>query len=97
MLSKVKNELKQLFIEGDLLIISLSVYLGFVLQKFLESLVRNIFYPILSSLIPKDAFIHFKINDKTVDIGDVIRNLINLILGLFISYVIIRILLKYLD
>ena len=53
MLSNVKKEVKALLLKGDLLVMSLSVYLGFVLQKFLQSLVKHIFYPFISFFIPK--------------------------------------------
>ena len=97
MISNVKKELKLLFIEGDFLIISLSVYLGFVMQQFLQSVVKNIFYPILRSFLPENNFKQFKINNQIVDLGDIIKNLINLTLALIICYIIIRIILRYLD
>lgn len=98
MLSKVKKELKLLLLKDDFLVISLSVYLGFVLQNFLESLVNHLIYPLLNSVIPINLDkVDFKINNVHIKFSNIIQNFINLVIGLILSYVIIRIMIKHLN
>jgi large-conductance mechanosensitive channel len=98
MLSKVKKELKLLLLKDDFLVISLSVYLGFVLQKFLESLVKYLIFPLLNSVVPVNLEdVDFKINNVHIKFSEIIQNFINLVIGLVLSYVIIRIMIKHLN
>lgn len=41
-----------LLLKNDFLVISLSVYMGFVLQNFLDSLGKNLIYPLINSMLP---------------------------------------------
>ena len=98
MLSNVKKELKLLLLKDDFLVISLSVYLGFVLQNFLESLVKHLIYPLITSVLPMNLKkANFKINNVDIELSDIMQNFINLIIGLILSYVIIRIMIKHLN
>lgn len=98
MLSKVKKELKLLLLKDDFLVISLSVYLGFVLQNFLESLVKYLIFPLLNSVVPVNLEdVNFKINNVHIKFSEIIQNFINLVIGLVLSYVIIRIMIKHLN
>jgi len=98
MLSKVKKELKLLLLKDDFLVISLSVYLGFVLQNFLESLVKHLIFPLLNSVVPVNLEdVDFKINNVHIKFSEIIQNFINLVIGLVLSYVIIRIMIKHLN
>jgi large-conductance mechanosensitive channel len=98
MLSNVKKELKLLLLKDDFLVISLSVYLGFVLQNFLESLVKHLIFPLLTSILPVHLKkTNFKINNVEIDFSDIMQNFINLVIGLILSYVIVRIMLKQLN
>lgn len=95
MLSKVRKELKLFLLKDDLLIISLSVYLGFVLQNFLESLVKHLIFPIINSVVPVNLEkASFKINNVHIELSEIIKNFINLLIGLILSYIIIRIMIK---
>jgi large-conductance mechanosensitive channel len=98
MLSKVKKELKLLLLKDDFLVISLSVYLGFVLQNFLESLVKHLIFPLLNSVVPVNLEdVSFKINNVDINFSEIIQKFINLVIGLVLSYVIIRIMIKHLN
>ena len=98
MLSNVKKELKLLLLKDDFLVISLSVYLGFVLQNFLESLVKHLIFPLINSFIPMNLKkANFKINNVDIELSDIMQNFINLVIGLILSYVIIRIMIKHLN
>ena len=98
MLSKVKKELKLLLLKDDFLVISLSVYLGFVLQNFLESLVKHLIFPLLNSVVPVNLEdVSFKINNVHINFSEIIQKFINLVIGLVLSYVIIRIIMKHLN
>lgn len=98
MLSKVKKELKLLLLKDDFLVISLSVYLGFVLQNFLESLVKHLIFPLLNSVVPVNLEdVSFKINNVHINFSEIIQKFINLVIGLVLSYVIIRIMMKQLN
>ena len=41
-----------LLLKNDFLVISLSGYMGFVLQNFLDSLGKNLIYPLINSMLP---------------------------------------------
>ena len=98
MLSKVKKELKLLLLKDDFLVMSLSVYLGFVLQNFLESLVKHLIFPLLNSVVPVNLEdVSFKINNVHINFSEIIQKFINLVIGLVLSYVIIRIIMKHLN
>ena len=98
MLSKVKKELKLLLLKDDFLVISLSVYLGFVLQNFLESLVKHLIFPLLNSVVPVNLEdVSFKINNVDINFSEIIQKFINLVIGVILSYVIIRIMMKHLN
>jgi len=98
MLSKVKKELKLLLLKDDFLVMSLSVYLGFVLQNFLESLVKHFIFPLLNSVVPVNLEdVSFKINNVHINFSEIIQKFINLVIGLVLSYVIIRIIMKHLN
>ena len=98
MLSKVKKELKLLLLKDDFLVISLSVYLGFVLQNFLESLVKHLIFPLLNSVVPVNLEdVSFKINNVHINFSEIIQKFINLVIGVVLSYVIIRIMMKQLN
>ena len=98
MLSNVKKELKLLLLKDDFLVISLSVYLGFVLQNFLESLVKHLIFPLLNSVVPVNLEdVSFKINNVHINFSEIIQKFINLVIGLVLSYVIIRIMIKRLN
>jgi large-conductance mechanosensitive channel len=98
MLSNVRKELKLLLLKDDFLVISLSVYLGFVLQNFLESLVKHLIFPLINSVVPINLDeIGFNINNVHIELSEIIRNFINLLIGFILSYIIIRIIIKKLN
>lgn len=98
MLSNVRKELKLLLLKDDFLVISLSVYLGFVLQNFLESLVKYLIFPLINSVVPINLDdVGFKINNVHIELSEIIRNFINLLIGFILSYIIIRIIIKKLN
>ena len=98
MLTKVKTELKMLLLKNDFLVISLSVYMGFVLQNFLDSLGKNLIYPLINSMLPFNLEeLNFKINNVEIELSDIIQNFINLIIGVILSYIIIRVIIKQLN
>ena len=98
MIPKIKSELKWLLVKDDFLVISLSVYLGFVLQKFLESLVSDVVYPILDAITPYSLNdLKFRVAGKEIMLNILVKRFIDLILAIALSYIILRVILKQLN
>ena len=79
MLKKARTEFKRMLTKSDLLQLSLAVYLGTVLQKFLESIVDGLFMPLLSRLLPI-SILHQKLQflDAELDVGNIISNVVSM-------------------
>lgn len=91
----IHKELAHFLLEKDLLPISLGIYLGTVLQKFLESIVSGLITPSLHLIIP-DKFFHIGEDKNSIlkkynfDIQGVINNTLSMILSLVVSYVLVK-------
>ena len=85
-LKKVMHFLKK----KDLIYMSLAVYLGLVIQKFLESLVGDIVIPLISYPIPK-KFKKINIKILNLNINKFITLLISTIIAIIVSYNFIKI------
>jgi hypothetical protein len=93
--TSIKSELKNLFLANDFLIVSLSVYFGTVLQNFLDSLVKNLFLPLLYSILPKHLqFTKIKFLNIDIELREIAISTLNLVIGILISYIILRVLIK---
>ena len=93
--TSIKSELKNLFLTSDFLIVSLSVYFGTILQNFLDSLVKNLFLPILYSILPKQLQItKIKFLNIDIELREIAISTLNLVIGILISYIILRVLIK---
>jgi large-conductance mechanosensitive channel len=90
------TRLRNFLIEKDLIYIMIAVYVGTVLQKFLETFTKSIIMPILTLITPewfekreKD----FKDTLETlgfVNMKELISQTFNLIIAISISYILIR-------
>lgn len=88
--------------QKDLLQLILAVYLGTVLQDFFNSFVNGIIMPLMILLVPNSKFTNFadiqlKVWGVTMAVGDVIMNMIKMLIGFMITYYFVtRVLYKYL-
>ena len=90
MLTNIRKKLRAVFTHTELLQLSLAVYLGTVLQKLLESIVTNIFMPILDRIVPVDILDKkIQLIDVDINIGEIISNLISMIIALSLAYTVI--------
>ena len=95
MLTNIRKKLRDVFTHTELLQLSLAVYLGTVLQKLLESIVTNIFMPILDRLLPINILDEkIQLIDVDINIGEIISNLISMIIALSLAYAIILVVKK---
>jgi large-conductance mechanosensitive channel len=86
-----KSNIRHFLFDKDLLQLILAVYLGTVVQKFFDSLVHGFIMPLMIILVPNSNFdsfedIQIKLFNVDIAIGDIIINMINLLIGFFISY-----------
>ena len=75
----------------DLLALTLAVYLGTIFERFLTSIVDGALTPLLFYMFRVDESsvkdINIAIGDKnTLEIGEIVSNLIHLCIGIFASY-----------
>jgi large-conductance mechanosensitive channel len=88
--------------QKDLLQLIIAVYLGTVLQDFFNSFVNGIIMPLMILLVPNSKFENFediqvKILGVDMAVGDVIMNMIKMMVGFMITYFFVtRFLYKYL-
>jgi large-conductance mechanosensitive channel len=94
------NRFRNFLIEKDLIYFMIAVYAGTVLQRFLESLTNSIILPIIGIITPSWVSENENnLQDYLEDLGFVdIRNFLiqtfNLLLAIFISYALIRFVLR---
>ena len=77
---------------GDLLNLTIAVYLGTVLQKFFEDIIANMIYPLTQFILPsslyEDADIQFF--KVSINIGKIIKSFISFIIAVIISYFFVK-------
>ncbi len=94
------NRFRNFLIEKDLIYFMIAVYAGTVLQRFLESLTNSIILPLINIITPSWlSKVESNIQNNLEDLGFIdIRNFLiqtfNLLLAIFISYALIRFVLK---
>tara|TARA_B100000035_G_C21036030_1_gene570999 strand:+ start:2541 stop:2888 length:348 start_codon:yes stop_codon:yes gene_type:complete len=94
------NRFRNFLIEKDLIYFMIAVYAGTVLQRFLESLTNSIILPLINLITPSWlSKVENNIQNNLEDLGFIdIRNFLiqsfNLLLAIFISYALIRFVLK---
>ena len=91
--------LKKLLMWHELLPLSLAIYLGTVMQRFLESTVKHLVVPAITMVVPIDENIDpikLSILDKYgFNIKDVIAQTFSLTIALIVCYLFIRSLVDY--
>jgi len=89
----LSNKLKKILMWHELLPLSLAIYLGTVLQRFLESFVRDIVMPAILLLIPRkmrdnnylQGFDEYGFNFK-----DAISHIFTLFIAIYVCYLFIK-------
>ena len=87
------KSIQTFLLEKDLLPLSLAIYIGTVLQKFLEKLVNGLIMPSLKSLTPKpiqDIGNNKFLKDNGFDLKGVFNHTLSLIIAIIISYFLVR-------
>jgi len=94
------NRLRNFLIEKDLIYFMIAVYAGTVLQRFLESLTHSIILPLINLITPtwlseSEENIQNNLEELGfVDIRNFLIQTFNLLLAIFISYALIRFVLR---
>lgn len=79
----------------DLLPLSMAVYFGTVLQRFLESLISNLIIPLIIMLIPKELYKKYlKTTEFDTDLRDFSLKLLTLLVSILILYYVIKSIIK---
>jgi large-conductance mechanosensitive channel len=94
-----KQDFANFILNKELIQLILAVYLGNVLQHFFNSFVTGIIMPLITLLIPqanKKNFENLELRFLGVNlqIGELLNNSINLLLGFIVSYVFVKYLLS---
>ena len=76
--------------QHDLIYMALSVYLGIVLEKFLESFIKDIFVPIVSTPIP-NSIKQYSFDVLNMNVNNFITNIFRLLMSIIVSYLFVRI------
>ena len=77
--------------EKDLLPLALAIYLGTVMQKFLESIVASLVMPLLGLITPAWFYTQkLDVMGAKLDIGDAISNTIMMIVAILVFFVLVR-------
>ena len=96
-----KQQFSQFLLNKDLLQLILAVYLGSVLQKFLDSFVNGLILPLMILFVPNSQYTNFdditvKFLGVDIEAGKLTMSLINLFLGFLISYIFVYYVINYL-
>ena len=80
----------------ELLNLTIAVYLGTVLQKFLEDIISEIIYPLLQIILPESIYknVDFKFYNTDINIGKIIKSTISFFVAVVVCYYFV-IILKY--
>ena len=94
------NRFRNFLIEKDLIYFMIAVYAGTVLQRFLESLTNSIILPLINLITPswlsegENNIQNYLEELGFVDIRNFLLQTFNLLLAIFISYALIKFVLK---
>lgn len=79
--------------ENNIAFMAISVYIGVVLQKFLNSFVNDIFVPLVSAPLP-DSIREIDLNIWNLNINRFLIEIINVLIAVFISYLFIKLVIQ---
>jgi len=89
----LSNKLKKILMWHELLPLSLAIYLGTVLQKFLESFVKDITMPAILLLMPtkvrNNNYLQ-SFNEYGFNFTDAISHIFTLFIAIYVCYLFIK-------
>lgn len=82
--------------KNNIAFMAISVYIGVVLQKFLNSFVNDIFVPLVTAPLP-DSIREIDLNIWNLNINRFMIEIINVLIAVFISYLFIKLVIQSKD
>ena len=72
----------------ELLNLTVAVYLGTVLQKFLEDIIAEVIYPLLQIVLPESIYknVDFKFYNTDINVGKIIKSTISFFVAVIVCY-----------
>ena len=87
-LKKVRMQIRKILNKTELIELAAAVYLGTVMQRYLESIVDGIFMPLLHKVLPIDI-LHKKFMVMDMNLSPVLTNSVSMILALILVYIVL--------
>ena len=87
-LKNIRGRIKWILNKTELIELAAAVYLGTVMQRYLESIVDGILMPMLHKILPIDI-LHKKFMVMDIDLSPVLTNSVSMILALILVYIVL--------
>ena len=87
-LKNIRSRIKWTPNKTELIELAAAVYLGTVLQRYLESIVDGILMPILHKVLPIDI-LHKKLMVMNINLSPVLTNSVSMIMALILVYMVL--------
>jgi len=87
-LKNIRSRIKWILNKTELIELAAAVYLGTVLQRYLESIVDGILMPILHKVLPIDI-LHKKFMVMNINLSPVLTNSVSMIMALILVYMVL--------
>ena len=89
------NRIRKFMKERDLIYLTIAVYIGTILNKFLTTFTNSVIIPVFNLIIPDSLLIENIINKKLEGLGfvnlrELVRDFLSLGIAIILSYYVIR-------
>ena len=88
MFKQIRTRIKWILNKTELIELAAAVYLGTVMQRYLESIVDGILMPVLHNILPIDI-LHKQFMVLGIYLSPVLTNTVSMILALILVYMVI--------
>ena len=82
------SSIRKFLSDQKLLNLAIGVYLGTVLQKFLEDVISEIIYPLSQIILPERIYKHanIKFYNQNINIAKIIKSFISFVIAIIVCY-----------
>ena len=84
----IRIQVRKILNKTELIELAAAVYLGTVMQRYLESIVDGIFMPLLHKILPIDI-LHKKFMVMDMNLSPVLTNSVSMLLALILVYIVL--------